>query len=268
MQQNEILVKRYFRKGDLYVHADLHGASSVIIKNPTGKEVPPSTLAQTGIFAICHSAAWDAKIIANAWWVHHEQVSKTAPTGEYLTTGSFMIRGKKNFLPPAPLVMGFGIFFRLDESSTANHFHERHVKTDDDNLEEVVRWQDENRLSPIDRAQSSTGSDINHHISDTQEMEGEENEFPETGVTILPSIEHLSMVEDDPINEYTAKKGEAVTSKFDTTTTKPKRTTKTNKPILDHQENEISGFENKSAPLKKVSQERDMIIIWLVCSIL
>lgn len=28
------------------------------------------------------------------------QVSKTAPTGEYLTTGSFMIRGKKNYLPP------------------------------------------------------------------------------------------------------------------------------------------------------------------------
>jgi hypothetical protein len=28
------------------------------------------------------------------------QVSKTAPTGEYLPTGSFMIRGKKNFLPP------------------------------------------------------------------------------------------------------------------------------------------------------------------------
>lgn len=28
------------------------------------------------------------------------QVSKTAPTGEYLVTGSFMIRGRKNYLPP------------------------------------------------------------------------------------------------------------------------------------------------------------------------
>ena len=45
------------------------------------------------------------------------QVSKTAPTGEYLTTGSFMIRGKKNFLPPSPLVMGFAFTFRLEESS-------------------------------------------------------------------------------------------------------------------------------------------------------
>ncbi len=28
------------------------------------------------------------------------QVSKAAPSGEYLVTGSFMIRGKKNYLPP------------------------------------------------------------------------------------------------------------------------------------------------------------------------
>ena len=28
------------------------------------------------------------------------QVSKAAPTGEFLPTGSFMIRGRKNYLPP------------------------------------------------------------------------------------------------------------------------------------------------------------------------
>ena len=33
-QQNELLVKKYLTKGDLYVHADIHGATSVIIKNP------------------------------------------------------------------------------------------------------------------------------------------------------------------------------------------------------------------------------------------
>ena len=43
--------------------------------------------------AICHSAAWDAKVVTSAWWVFRDQVSKTAPSGEYLTTGSFLIRG-------------------------------------------------------------------------------------------------------------------------------------------------------------------------------
>ncbi len=32
-QQNELLVKRYLRPGDLYVHADLHGAATTILRN-------------------------------------------------------------------------------------------------------------------------------------------------------------------------------------------------------------------------------------------
>ena len=67
--------------------------------------------------------------MTSAWWVHHQQVSKTAPSGEYLTTGSFMIRGKKNFLPPCYLVMGFGFLFKLDESCVENHVNERRVRT-------------------------------------------------------------------------------------------------------------------------------------------
>jgi len=59
-----------------------------------GLPVPPKTLNEAGTMAICHSAAWDAKVITSAWWVNNDQVSKTAPSGEYLTTGSFMIRGE------------------------------------------------------------------------------------------------------------------------------------------------------------------------------
>lgn len=125
-QQNELLVKRYLKKGDLYVHADLHGASSTVIRNhdPNGV-VPPLTLNQAGCFTVCRSQAWDSKIVTSAWWVYAHQVSKTAPTGEYLTLGSFMVRGKKNFLPPHPLVMGFGVLFRLDESCVAAHLNDR-----------------------------------------------------------------------------------------------------------------------------------------------
>lgn len=30
MQQNEMLVKRYLKRGDLYVHADVHGAATTV----------------------------------------------------------------------------------------------------------------------------------------------------------------------------------------------------------------------------------------------
>lgn len=43
---------------DLYVHADIHGASSVIIKNPTGQAVPPKTLNEAGVMAICYRYAF------------------------------------------------------------------------------------------------------------------------------------------------------------------------------------------------------------------
>lgn len=67
--------------------------------------------------------------------MHHDQVSKSAPTGEYLTTGSFMIRGKKNYLPPSQLIMGLGIMFRLEESSMERHKDERKVKVVDEESE-------------------------------------------------------------------------------------------------------------------------------------
>ncbi|KAI1392324.1 fibronectin-binding protein A N-terminus-domain-containing protein [Hypoxylon trugodes] len=127
-QQNEMLYRRYLKKGDVYVHADLHGAPSVVIKNtPSTPDapIPPSTLSQAGSLAVCASSAWDSKAGMGAWWVNADQVSKSAPTGEFLGTGSFMVRGKKNFLPPAQLLLGLGLMFKISEESKAKHVKHR-----------------------------------------------------------------------------------------------------------------------------------------------
>ena len=66
--------------GDIYVHADLHGATSVIIKNSRrGLQVPPKTLEEAGFMAVCYSSAWDARIVTSAWWVYHHQVGSEGP---------------------------------------------------------------------------------------------------------------------------------------------------------------------------------------------
>ncbi|XP_078672293.1 ribosome quality control complex subunit NEMF-like isoform X3 [Branchiostoma floridae x Branchiostoma belcheri] len=137
-QQNELIVKRHLKPGDLYVHADLHGATSCVIQNHTSSSVPPKSLNEAGTFAICHSAAWDAKVVTSAWYVHHDQVSKTAPTGEYLTTGSFMIRGKKNYLPPSHLILGFGFIFKVEDSCIWRHKDERKVRVAEEDEESVA----------------------------------------------------------------------------------------------------------------------------------
>jgi predicted ribosome quality control (RQC) complex YloA/Tae2 family protein len=128
VQQTETLYRRYLKKGDAYVHADLPGAASVIIKNnpaTPGAPIPPSTLSQAGNLSVCTSNAWDSKAVMSAWWVASEHVSKIAPTGEYLSAGSFNIKTKKNYLPPAQLLLGFGVLFQISEESKARHFKNR-----------------------------------------------------------------------------------------------------------------------------------------------
>ena len=139
--QNEMLYKRYLRKGDVYCHADMHGASSVIIKNnpkTPDAPVPPQTLTQAGTLSVCTSSAWDSKAGMGAWWVNADQVSKSAPTGEFLPQGSFMIRGSKNFLPAAQLLMGLGFMFRISEESKARHVKHRLHDDDSEPEREVI----------------------------------------------------------------------------------------------------------------------------------
>jgi hypothetical protein len=98
------------------------------------------------LLCLIFSVAWEAKVVTNAYWVWGEQVSKTAPTGEYLTTGSFMIRGKKNFLPLSHLILGFSFLFKLEESCVEKHKDERKVVApgeEDINVNEAEPSKDE-----------------------------------------------------------------------------------------------------------------------------
>ena len=71
------------------------------------------------------------------------QVSKTPPTGMFIQTGSFIIRGKRNFISPQKLELGFTLMFCLSEESLANHIGERHLREDIKALEELKKENDE-----------------------------------------------------------------------------------------------------------------------------
>ncbi|XP_073494661.1 ribosome quality control complex subunit NEMF [Phyllobates terribilis] len=194
-QQNEMIVKRYLRPGDIYVHADLHGATSCVIKNPAGEPVPPRTLTEAGTMAVCYSAAWDARVITSAWWVHHNQVSKTAPTGEYLTTGSFMIRGKKNFLPPSYLMMGFGFLFKVDEACVWRHKGERKVKVQDEDLESVTSCNTElvaEENEPLDAPEEDTDGSSEEEEEDEAHNNKDGGEPKSEDIFDVPNQGHVS----------------------------------------------------------------------------
>jgi hypothetical protein len=118
-QQNEILIKKYLGGDDLYFHGDVVGASSIILKSG-GKEVPPATIEECGAMALCISRCWDDGVIQPVWHVSSDQVSKSAPSGEYLKTGSFVVRGKKNYVEAHRLEYGVGILFRVRKNVDEN----------------------------------------------------------------------------------------------------------------------------------------------------
>jgi predicted ribosome quality control (RQC) complex YloA/Tae2 family protein len=100
-KSNEIIVKKYLKKGDRYAHADITGAPSCIIKNIdiNNKNITINevTLEEACIFAACFSKAWNLFTEAQSYWVLPDQVSKTPQSGEYVPKGAFIIRGKRNY---------------------------------------------------------------------------------------------------------------------------------------------------------------------------
>jgi predicted ribosome quality control (RQC) complex YloA/Tae2 family protein len=100
IKSNELVVKKYLKDGDRYVHADVHGAPSCVVKSTDiyGKEIRISkqTLDEACVFAASYSKAWNQFADAQAYWVHPEQVSRTPQSGEFLPKGAFIIRGKRN----------------------------------------------------------------------------------------------------------------------------------------------------------------------------
>jgi predicted ribosome quality control (RQC) complex YloA/Tae2 family protein len=196
-QQNDLVVKRYMKPGDIYVHADLHGAASVIIKNnDPSQEIPPRTLEEAATMANCYSSAWDAKIVTKSWWVRPEQVSKTAPSGEYLSVGAFMIRGKKNYLPMTQLILGFGFLFKVDDDSISRHLNDRTIK----GIESLTSSETQEEEQEIE-------------VDDDVEEDGEESTFPDTKIRTINNQISVMSQEGEEGEEVTVVKSAEPKSK-------------------------------------------------------
>ncbi|MDR0778811.1 MAG: NFACT family protein [Methanomassiliicoccaceae archaeon] len=104
---NDQVVKKHMKEKDVYVHADVHGAPSVVVKN--GASAKEDDLREACIFSVTQSKAWMSSIPeGNAFWVYPDQVSKTPQAGEFLPRGAFVIRGKRNYEYHLPMQLAIG----------------------------------------------------------------------------------------------------------------------------------------------------------------
>ncbi len=104
---NEIIIKKHTEKDDIVLHTDLPGSPFTVIKTE-GKSVDKVTIEEAAIFTASYSKAWNRGLsYLDVFYVKPEQVSKKTESGEYMGKGSFMIRGKKNYVS-APLELFVG----------------------------------------------------------------------------------------------------------------------------------------------------------------
>lgn len=108
--QNDAVVKKYLRDGDRYVHADAHGAPSVVVRPVDGapSDVPEADLRAACQFAAIASRAWRQGGAGSAYWVTASQVSKTPRSGEFVPRGAWIIHGKRNGEDNLPLEWWIG----------------------------------------------------------------------------------------------------------------------------------------------------------------
>ncbi|EGW34446.1 uncharacterized protein SPAPADRAFT_70556 [Spathaspora passalidarum NRRL Y-27907] len=120
--QVDMIYYRHFSDNDCFVSSDLEGSLKVFVKNPLkGETVPPSSIMQAGIFAMSASSGWNGKVTTSAWVLHGDEISKRDFDGSLIASGEFRYTGKKVYLPPAQLVMGFGLYSLVDEESTKRY---------------------------------------------------------------------------------------------------------------------------------------------------
>lgn len=99
---NEQLVKRHALAEDMVVHCDISGSPFFVIKAgdaPVGEE----TLVEAAVATASYSRGWRLGLGSiEAYAVKGSQLSKEAAAGEYLTKGSFVVRGKRRTFTVMP----------------------------------------------------------------------------------------------------------------------------------------------------------------------
>ena len=101
--QNEELNSRYFGDNDLFFHADIFGASAVILKG--GAEASESDMEEAAQFGASFSKAWENALSAtDVYSLSRSQVTKSKNRGS-LGKGSFLLSGERRWYKSVPLAL-------------------------------------------------------------------------------------------------------------------------------------------------------------------
>lgn len=105
---NSAVVRKHLDKDDKIFHGDIFGSPFFILKN--AKDASTISMNEVAHATVCFSRAWREGMYGlSSYWVHPEQVKKSAPSGQFLPKGSFTIEGQRNFIKAETLRLAVGI---------------------------------------------------------------------------------------------------------------------------------------------------------------
>jgi predicted ribosome quality control (RQC) complex YloA/Tae2 family protein len=105
---NSAVIRKHLDKNDKVFHGDIFGSPFFILKD--AENAPDTTMNEIAHATVCFSRAWREGLYGvSAYWVHPDQVKKSAPSGEFLPKGSFTIEGQRNFIKSETLRLAVGI---------------------------------------------------------------------------------------------------------------------------------------------------------------
>ncbi len=94
---NSTIVRKHTNSNDKIFHADIFGSPFFILKD--GMNASHKSITETSNATVCFSRAWKESVYGvNAYWINHDQIKKAAPSGQFLSKGSFIIDGKRNYI--------------------------------------------------------------------------------------------------------------------------------------------------------------------------
>ena len=100
-KQNDLLVAKVMKDGDLFFHADIQGAPATILVG--GKSASEQEKLEAAQFAASHSSAWKVGAAAvDVYAVEKHQLAKHA-RGGFVGAGGFAIEGAREWFLATPL---------------------------------------------------------------------------------------------------------------------------------------------------------------------
>ncbi len=95
---NEIIIKKHTEKNDLVFHTDMIGSPFFVIKTE-GKKPGKATIKEAADATVTFSRAFKLGIQTTpTFMARPEQLTKEAPTGEYVPKGGFVTKGKLEYI--------------------------------------------------------------------------------------------------------------------------------------------------------------------------